>query len=234
MKQTIKKFDYTQQATILVAVDCIIFGFIDGSLQLLLFKRRLDPFKNEWSLIGSFVNEKEGVQAAAARVLTEYTGLQNIYLEELGCFGEPARDAGGRVISIAHYAFIRPNEEDEELVAQSGARWFKFDELPSLILDHAEMAQQALAKLRSKARYRPIGFELLPTKFTIPQLKMLYDTIYQKDLDRRNFRKKILSMGILQKLEEKDKSGSRKGAFLYSFDKEKYEALSQKGFNFEL
>lgn len=234
MPEASPSFFYPDAEKLLLAVDCIIFGFDKERLKLLLFKRKIEPFKDAWSLIGSFVKEEEGVSKAAARVLFESTGLQDVFLEELGCYGAPDRDPGARVISIAHYALIRLDEQEEQLAASHQARWFDVDAIPPLILDHNQMVSHALDKLRRKARYQPIGFELLPEKFTIPQLKTFYDAIYQKELDRRNFRKRILSMGILRKLEEKDKSTSRKGAFLYRFDKEKYEELTAAGFNFEV
>lgn len=225
---------YSGAQQLLVAVDCIIFGFDNRQLKLLLFKRKVEPFQREWSLIGSFVRSSEHVRAAAARVLEESTGLSNVYLEELGCYGERDRDPGARVISIAHTALIRISEHEHQINDLFQAQWFEVDAIPPLILDHTEMVRQALETLRQKARYQPLGFELLPEKFTIPQLKTFYDAIYQKELDRRNFRKRILSMNILEKLEEKDKSSSKKGAYLYRFDQAKYEELSAKGINFEL
>lgn len=225
---------YQEAEKLLVAVDCIIFGFDKQKLKLLLFKRKVAPFEDEWSLIGSFVKSSEGVAQAAQRVLYESTGLADVFLEELGCYGAEDRDPGARVISMAHYALIRLDEHEEQLAASHQARWFDVDAIPPLVLDHSQMVAHALEKLRRKARYQPIGFELLPEKFTIPQLKIFYESIYQKELDRRNFRKRMLSMGILKKLEEKDKTTSKKGAFLYQFDKEKYEALSAAGFNFEV
>lgn len=235
MSQLTPKYSpYKNQAYHLVAVDCIIFGFDEGKLKLLLFKRQVEPFKNEWSLIGSFVKKEESVNAAAARVLEDYTGLKNVFLEELGYYSEPDRDSGGRVISLAHYALIRVHQQDDALAERYQAHWFDFDQLPTLILDHADMVDNALDKLRRKSRYRPIGFELLPQKFTIPQLQTLYEAIYQTSLDRRNFRKKILSMDILIKLKEKDKSGSRKGAFLYQFDESKYAKMVERGVDFVL
>ena len=227
--------DYYQEAKpLLVAVDCIIFGIAGDQLRLLLFRRKVAPHRNEWSLIGSFVQEEENVQAAANRVLEESTGLRNVFLQELGCYGTAGRDPGARVISIAHFALMRIEEQTEQLADSYQARWFDADQLPKLILDHREMVMHALEKLRRKARYQPIGFELLPEKFTLPQLRSLYEAIYQKELDRRNFRKKILSMDILEKLEEKDKTASKKGAFLYRFNLEKYRELVATGFNFEL
>lgn len=230
---TMKNY-YEGPEKILVAVDCIIFGFDQGSLKLLLFKRKIDPFAGEWSLIGSFVKSGESIPDAAQRVLEESTGLKNVYLEELGSYSDVSRDPGSRVISIAHYALIRLNEHEQQILETHQAYWFPFDYLPNLILDHRKMTQHALAKLRKKTQYQPIGFELLPEKFTLPQLQMLYQAIHQKALDRRNFRKKILSMKILEKLDEKDKSGSRKGAYLYRFDEKKYQDLKDKGMNFEL
>lgn len=229
----IKKY-YAEAEKILVAVDCIIFGFDKQTLKLLLFKRKVAPFAGEWSLIGSFVKGDESVSDAAQRVLEESTGLNNVFMDELGSYGEIERDPGARVISLAYFALIRLNEHEEQLVETHQAHWFAFDDLPDLILDHRRMIQDALAQLRRKARYQPIGFELLPEKFTLPQLQILYEAIYQTEFDRRNFRKKILSMKILEKLDEKDKAGSRKGAFLYRFDEEKYHELMSKGVNFEL
>ena len=159
---------YKGAEKLLVAVDCIIFGFDDQKLKLLLFKRKVAPFKGEWSLIGSFIKEEESVLTAANQVLKESTGLTDVYLEELGSYGEPERDPGARVISMAHYALIQADQHNDELAKQYHSKWFDFDDLPPLILDHEQMVKDALEKLRVKARYRPIGFELLSQKFTIP------------------------------------------------------------------
>lgn len=225
---------YHQITPLYVAVDCIIFGFDNHNIKLLVFKRKVPPLKGNWSLIGRFVQQKESVTDAAIKVVEESTGLENIFMEELGTYGNVERDPGARVISIAYYALIRIDESNLKTTASHQAKWYDVDAIPDLILDHNLMVEDALNKLHRKARYRPIGFELLPEKFTIPQLKKLYDAIYQTDLDRRNFRKKILSMKILEKLNEKDKSTSRKGAFLYRFDKANYEALLEKGIDFQL
>ena len=225
---------YSGATPILVAVDCIIFGYDNQGLKLLLFKHKVEPFKNEWSAIGSFVRPDESVDAAAVRVLREYTGLRNIFMEPLGCYGEPGRDPGARVISQAYYALIRLDEKEVKTVETHQAHWFEFGAIPRLILDHNRMVADALEKLHRKARYRPIGFELLPEKFTLPQLQDLYENIYQRKFDRRNFRKKILSMGILDKLDEKDKANSKKGAFLYRFNQLRYGEMVEKGFGFEL
>ncbi len=201
---------------------------------MLLFKRRIEPFKGQWSLIGSFVQPQESTEAAVRRVLAESTGLTDIFTDELGIYGAPGRDPGARVISLGYYALIRIDSENLRDTATHDARWFDTKDLPELILDHNQMVADALNKLRRRARYRPVGFELLPEKFTLPQLRRFYESIYGRSLDRRNFRKKILSMSILEKTEEKDMSESRKGAFLYRFIKEKYDAMTERGINFEI
>jgi ADP-ribose pyrophosphatase YjhB (NUDIX family) len=225
---------YQHAKPILVAVDCIIFGFNQSTLQLLLFKRKIAPFLGAWSVIGSFVQGSESTSAAATRVLEEHTGLENIFLDPLALYSDPERDPGARVISQAYFALIHLEDEALNKVETHQAHWFDLKDIPTLMLDHNTMVQDALSKLRTKARYSPIGFELLPEKFTIPQLQLLYEAIYQKELDRRNFRKKILSMGLLDKLEEKDKSGSRKGAYLYQFNTDNYQKMVTEGVDFIL
>jgi ADP-ribose pyrophosphatase YjhB (NUDIX family) len=225
---------YVQQDKMYVATDCIIFGFDTGKLKLLIFKRRVKPFMGEWSLIGSFVNLNEDVDEAAKRVLTEITGIKNVFMEELKSYGLANRDPGYRCVSIGQYALIRIEDYDKKLIEIHGAHWYELDKIPKLVLDHNQMVQDALIRLRRKARYQPIGFELLPEKFTIPQLQQLYEAIYQKDLDARNFRKKVLKYNVLIKLDEKDKFSSRRGAFLYKFDDVNYQKLRESGYNFEL
>ena len=218
----------------LIAVDCIIFGFDDQGLKLLLFKRKVDPEKGKWSLLGGFINENESVDQAALRVLSEITGLSNIYLEQLYTYGEVERDTGSRVISIAYYALIKSDEYNDKLNMHHDAKWFSIDNIPDLIFDHNIMVEKALSRLQRRSKIQPIGFELLPKKFTIPQLQKLYEAIYQRKFDKRNFRKKIISLKTLKKYEEKDKKNSKKGAFLYSFDKIKYKKLIEKGYHFEI
>ncbi|SHF56949.1 ADP-ribose pyrophosphatase YjhB, NUDIX family [Arenibacter palladensis] len=234
MKALENYLPYIEQPKILVATDCIVFGFDEGILKLLVFRRRIDPFKGEWSLIGSFVNEEESVPDAARRVLLQFTGLENIFLEELKAYSDVDRDSGARCISIAQYALIRINDYDREQVELHGAKWFALEDVPHLVLDHNTMIADALDRLRQKTTHKPIGFELLPEKFTIPQLQSLYEAIHQTKLDDRNFRKKLLSFDLLIKLNEKDKSTSKKGAFLYRFDYDKYKKLEESGFNFVL
>jgi len=225
---------YQVKEKMYVATDCIIFGFHEGKLKLLVFKRRLEPLKGNWSLIGSFVRLEEDLEVAGQRVLKEITGLENVFMQQLRTYGKKDRDPGYRCISVAQYALIRIDEYDEKLVEEHGAHWYEIDDLPSLILDHNEMVQDALLQLKQNARYKPIGFELLPEKFTIPQLQNLYETIYQRTLDARNFRKKVLSLNVLEKLEEKDKTTSKRGAFLYKFNYRNYQSLVKSGFNFEI
>ena len=217
-----------------VAVDCIIFGFDDDGLKVLIVNRRVEPQKGAWSLMGGFVDEDENIVDAAKRVLKSLTGLKNIFLEQLGAYGSVERDPGARVISIAYYALIRTDEYNEEMGKKHGAHWLKLNEMPDLIFDHNKMIEAALQTLRTKTKTQPIGFELLPEKFTLPQLQQLYEAIHGQVLDKRNFRKKILSMNVLKKLNEKDKTHSRKGAFLYEFDKDKYNQLVKSGFSFGL
>ncbi|MBX2843015.1 MAG: NUDIX hydrolase [Flammeovirgaceae bacterium] len=225
---------YRKKDRFFIAVDCIIFGFEEGELKLLLIKRNFDPAKGKWSLMGGFLSENETLDLAAKRILDNLTGLSKIYMEQLFGFSQPDRDPGERVISVAYYALIRINEFDNKLIEQHGAEWISVKEIPELIFDHNQMVQNAINKLQWNTRYKPIGFELLPEKFTIPELQALYEAIQQKSYDRRNFSKKILSMGFINRLEEKQKGFSKKGAYFYKFDKQKYDELSEKGFDFKL
>jgi ADP-ribose pyrophosphatase YjhB (NUDIX family) len=227
---------YREHEKFHVAVDSIIFGYDEGGreLKVLLLKRNFQPAKGEWSLMGGFLKNNESVDEAAKRILNELTGLSDVYVEQLYTFGEINRDPGARIISIAHFALIKINASDLELVKNHGATWIPISSMPKLIFDHSAMIDRALKKLQIRARTQPIGFELLPDKFTIPQLQGLYEAIYNKTLDKRNFRRKLLSMNLLEKLEEKEKASSRKGAWYYRFDQKKYEDLLNRGFNFEL
>lgn len=225
---------YQNKDKFYVAVDCIIFGFDDGKLKLLVFNRKIDPFKGELSLIGGFVKIGENLTEASQRILEAFTGLQNVYLEELKTYSSVDRDPGYRCISVAQYALIRINEFTKKTVQDNGAQWYEIDQIPSLLLDHNQMVNDALKRIKEISRHKPIGFKLLPEKFTIPQLQKLYEAIYRKNLDSRNFRKKILSFRVIVKLEEKDKSGSKKGAYLYKFDFNEYRKLLKSGYLFEI
>ena len=223
---------YSEHPTFHVAVDCIIFGFDQGELKLLIHKRQFEPAKGEWSLFGGFVQQGESLDAAACRVLYELTGLDEVYMEALKAYGEVERDPADRVITVAYYALIPASQFSGASNAGYGATWVSISELPALIMDHNRMVKRGLLRLQRRASTQPIGFELLPLKFTMPQLQSLYEAIYQAELDKRNFRKKILSLDVLIKLEEKDMSTSRKGAYLYKFDRRRYQHLVTGGYNF--
>jgi ADP-ribose pyrophosphatase YjhB (NUDIX family) len=233
-KQPGKKRYYADFTRIHVAIDCIIFGFHENELKILLLTRDFEPGKGESSLIGGFVREDESLDAAAQRILHELTGLKDVYLEQLYAFGDVDRDPGQRVISVAYFALLKVQDLDPDHVEKYGARWCPIKECNRLIFDHNEMKDRALKRLQRKAKSQPIGFELLPDTFTIPQLQNLYEAIYQRGIDNRNFRKKLLAMNILEKLDIKDKSSSKKGAFLYRFDRRKYDEFLEEGFLFDL
>lgn len=220
---------YKNHDRILVALDCIIFGFDRSGLKLLLIKRDFEPEKGNWSLMGGFLNRDESLDDAADRILHKLTGLKNVYLEQLYGFGEVDRDPVERTISIAYYALINIRSHDKELMDKYDARWFPIDNLPDLIFDHNEMVKAAKSRLKYRASHEPVGFELLPEKFTMPELQILYEGIYETELDKRNFRRRILSMDILTKTNEKQKKYSKKGAFLYKFNEDKYEEKVDQG-----
>lgn len=223
---------YINQQKILVAVDCIIFGFDGTKLKALLIKRGFQPEKNKWSLMGGFVGEDEDAEQAAIRVLYQLTGMKNIYMEQLHAFSDTDRDSAGRVISIAYFALINIADYNEQIQLEHEAKWFPLSKIPTLIFDHKKMVAKAKQLLRDKVARHPIGFELLPEKFTLPRLQNLYEAIFETALDKRNFTKKMLSLGILNKLNEKEKESSRKGAFYYVFDSVKYGKLQTNGVKF--
>jgi 8-oxo-dGTP diphosphatase len=227
---------YSKHIRHLVAVDCIIFGYdiLEKEIKLLLIKRSFDPAKGRWSLAGGFVEEHESLDEAANRILRKLTGLEIIYLKQSYSYDEVERDPGARVISIAYFALITIRDINKELTEQNGANWRSIARLPDLIFDHSAMVKRALTDLQNQIKVRPVGFELLPEKFTLVQLQDLYEAIYQRKVDKRNFRKKILSMGILEKLDEKEKETSKKGAYYYMFNKDRYDRLKQNGFYFNL
>jgi ADP-ribose pyrophosphatase YjhB (NUDIX family) len=223
---------YKSQDRLLVAVDCIIFGFDGREIKVLLIKRGFEPEKGKWSLMGGFVGKEENIDDAAARVLKQLTNLSNIYMEQLHCFGMADRDTAGRVVSVAYSAFINIAEYDERLSREHEAKWFPINKIPALIFDHKQMVKKAKEALMEKVANHPIGFELLPAKFTLPQLQNLYEAIYEMPLDKRNFTRKILSINLLKKLDEKEKESSRKGAFYYVFDRVNYKKLQHEGIKF--
>ncbi|GAB4015565.1 NUDIX hydrolase [Spirosoma koreense] len=221
---------YKQQHPYLLALDSIIFGFDGESLNVLLVKRGVE--NDTWSLMGGWLRPDEGLEQAADRILLELTGLTNVYLEQLYAFGEPHRDPIVRTISVAYFALVKVADYASKISESFQARWFSLYDLPTLLFDHAEMVDLAIKRLRYKAAQHPIGFELLPEKFTIPQLKKLYDAIYNTEFDKRNFSRKILSTGLLIKLNEKQKGFSKRGAYFYQVDTAKYQQLTNSFLNF--
>lgn len=221
--------EYNQHGRFLLAVDCIIFGFDGTQLKALFIKRAFEPGIGKWSLMGGFVKPDEAVDQAATRILDQLTGLSNIYMEQLHCFGEVGRDPGGRVISISYFALINIADYNEELMKEHNAKWFELGKIPTLIFDHKKMVSLAKERLQQKVANHPVGFALLPNKFTLRQLQNLYEAIYETIIDKRNFTRKILDLGILQKLEEKEKESSKKGSFYYVFDESKYKQLDREG-----
>lgn len=227
---------YSEHTRHLVAVDCIIFGYdiLEKEIKLLLVKRDFEPARGSWSLAGGFVREKESLDEAVSRVLASLTGLNDVYMEQCYTYGDSARDPGARVISTSYSALIKIKDPDRELKMQHGAHWHSLAKLPELIFDHPLMVRKAMNELRMKVKIKPVGFELLPDKFTLVQLQNLYEAIYQREIDKRNFRKKILSMDILEKLDEKEKETSKKGAYYFRFNRGNYERQVREGFFFNL
>lgn len=226
-----------QYARPALAVDCVVFGLDEEDLKVLLIQRDLEPFAGRWALPGGFVRMDETVDDAARRELSEEAGIAvgRIYLEQLYTFGAIDRDPRERVVSVAHYALV--NLADHRVKAATDAReaaWFATHDMPRLAFDHEDIVTMALERLRGKVRYRPLGFELLPPKFTLGMLQRLYEKILERELDKRNFRKKVLAMGLLEELDEVEQDVAHRAARLYRFDKKRYRELEKEGFDFEL
>ena len=215
---------YSQQERLLFAVDCIIFGYDGQELNLMVIERSFSPFKGDWSLVGGFVEEKESAEDAAKRILKQLTGLDGLYMEQLHAFSAIDRDTVERTISIAYFALIDIQQYKKQFNEDFHPSWVSINKLPKLIFDHTEIVELAKKKLRYNAALHPLLFELLPAKFTMPQLQHLYQCVYNTEFDKGNFSRKILSTKLLMKLKEKDKQGSKKGAFYYKVDTKKYTA----------
>lgn len=215
---------YAKQTRYLLAVDCIVFGFDGQVLKILLIKRGFQPGKGKWSLMGGFVQPSESVHQAANRMLKELTGLDGVYLEQLHAFGDINRDPIERTVSVAYSALIDIHKYENQLNRDYDAEWFPLNHTPKLIFDHREMVETAKSRIRYKAIHHPILFELLPEKFTIPQLLNLYESVFNTAIDKRNFSKKLMATGLLVKLNEKDKGKSKRGAYYYNLNKKKYYA----------
>jgi 8-oxo-dGTP diphosphatase len=218
-----------------LTVDCVVFGLDEHDLKVMLIQRGLAPFEGQWALPGGFVRASETLEEAARRELEEETGLRKVFLEQLYTFGDVDRDPRERVVSVAYYALV--NLIDHHVQAATDARdagWFPVHDVPSLAFDHAAILQVALERLRGKLRYQPVGFELLPKKFTLSQLQHLYELVLERELDKRNFRKRVLAMDILIETDEVQQDVAHRAARLYRFDERKYRRLAKAGFNFEL
>lgn len=218
-----------------LTVDCVVFGLDEVDLKVLLIQRDIPPFEGRWALPGGFVRLEETLEEAAQRELAEETGIRDVFLEQLYTFGDVHRDPRERVVTVAYYALV--NLQGHTIQATTDARnaaWFALDDTPPLAFDHDRILQTAYERLKGKVRYQPIGFELLPDKFTLRHLQHLYEKVLDRELDKRNFRKKILGMGLLQELDEVEQDVAHRAARLYRFDHKKYERLTKQGFNFEI
>jgi 8-oxo-dGTP diphosphatase len=225
-------YDYPRPA---LTVDCVVFGLDESELEVLLIRRGIEPFAGRWALPGGFVRVDESLEDAALRELEEETGLRKVFLEQLYTFGAVDRDPRERVVTVAYYALVKLSDHKVRAATDAAdAAWFALTDLPDLAFDHAEIVDVALERLRGKVRYQPIGFELLPKKFTLTQLQRMYEIILERSLDKRNFRKKILGMDLLVELDEVQKDVAHRAARLYRFDDRHYRKLVKKGFSFEI
>ena len=213
---------YSEHSKVFVSVDCIIFGFEDKELKLLLGKRKMNPGMGEWSLYGGFVEENESLDAAANRVLFELTGLKNLYMKQVGASGAIDRDPGERVISIAYCALINVKDYDKKLLETHQVEWINIKDMPRLYSDHNDMVKKAIALLRRRISTEPLSFNLLPDLFTLTQLQHVYEAILGEAIDKRNFRKRIKTIEYIEKTDLIDKLTSKRGAALYRFNKEAY------------
>lgn len=221
--------------SILLSVDAVVFGYEAENISVLLIKRKYEPFKGQWAIPGGFVTNDESLEQAVERELFEETGVKINYLEQLYTFGKPDRDPRGRVVSVAYFGLVRPNSfrihasTDAEQV-----QWFNIKDLPQLAFDHKDILKTAIARLQAKITYEPIGFELLDTKFPFSDLEKLYTTLLGRPIDRRNFRKKILGINVLDELDEKVSKGSGRPANLFKFNQKRYFQLKKEGIIFEI
>ena len=221
--------------SIKLSVDAVVFGYEEGNISVLLIKRKYDPFKGQWAIPGGFVENDESLEDAVERELFEETGIKINYLEQLYTFGKPNRDPRGRVVSIAFFGLVRPNAF--KIYASTDAeqvQWFNINELPKLSFDHKEILKTAIERLQGKITYEPIGFELLDKKFPFSDLEKLYTTLLGREIDRRNFRKKIVGLNVLDELDEKVSKGSGRPANLFQFNQKRYFQLKKEGIIFEI
>jgi 8-oxo-dGTP diphosphatase len=226
------RYDYPRAA---LAVDCAVFGLDDEGLKILLVQRGIEPYRGRWALPGGFVRLDETLEQAARRELTEETALERVYLEDFGVFDALERDPRERVISFAFYGLVKLSDHRVHAATDAAhAAWFALHDLPRLAFDHEEIVATAIVRLRRRVRTQPIGFELLPAKFTLSQLQRLYEIILERPLDKRNFRKRVLALELLEELDEVEEDVAHRAARLYRFDERRYRALTKKGFDFAL
>jgi 8-oxo-dGTP diphosphatase len=225
-------YEYARPA---LAVDCVVFGLDESDIKVLLIQRKLVPFQHAWALPGGFVRIDETLDEAARRELEEEAGVTDVYLEQLYTFSTLDRDPRERVVSTAYYALAKLSDHRIRAATDAmGVGWFSLDDLPKLAFDHQTIVQTAKERLRGKVRYAPIGFELLPPRFSLTQLQRMYEIILGTDLDKRNFRKKILAMDLLVETDEVEQGVRHRAARLYRFDRRKYDRLTRQGFEFAL
>ncbi|MDC0741857.1 NUDIX hydrolase [Polyangium mundeleinium] len=218
-----------------LAVDCVVFGLDEEDLKVLLIRRGVDPFAGRWALPGGFVRLDETLDEAARRELREEAGIEKVYLEQLYTFGAVDRDPRERVVSVTYYALVKLSEHMVRAATDAReAAWFAIDDLPRLAFDHESIVDKAITRLRGKVRYAPIGFELLPKKFTLTQLQRVYEKVLGYELDKRNFRKKVAATGLLIELDEVEQDVAHRAARLYTFDEKTYRKLEKEGFLFEI
>jgi 8-oxo-dGTP diphosphatase len=225
-------YEYPRAA---LAVDCVVFGLDEADLKVLLIQRKLTPFQHAWALPGGFVHLDETVDAAARRELEEEAGVSDVYLEQLYTFGDLGRDPRERVVTVAYFALAKLSDHRIRAATDAmGVGWFDLKQLPKLAFDHIDIVTRAHERLRSKVRYAPVGFELLPPRFSLTQLQRLYEIILGTELDKRNFRKKILAMDLLVETDELEQGVRHRAARLYRFDRRKYDRLAKQGFAFAM
>jgi 8-oxo-dGTP diphosphatase len=218
-----------------LSVDCVIFGFEDAKLKVLLYKRSIEPAYGMWALPGGFIRYDENIDKASARVLEEVTGVKGLFMEQLGAFGDVDRFPTSRVITVVYYALVKPGQYNINPGPNaSDANWFEVNKLPETPFDHPKIIESALTTLRRQLKHKPIGFNLLPDKFPLLALQELYEAIYGIGFDKPNFRRKIMKMNLLIPLEEKQTGVAHRSARLYKFDKNRYSSLTEKGFIFEM
>lgn len=225
-------YEYARAA---LTVDCVVFGLDETDLKVLLIQRKLAPFQHAWALPGGFVRVDETLDEAARRELEEEAGVRDVYLEQLYSFGALDRDPRERTVTVAYYALAKLSDHNIRAATDAmGVGWFALDDLPKLAFDHANIVTTAQERLRGKVRYAPIGFELLPPRFSLTQLQRLYEIVLGTELDKRNFRKKILSMDLLVETDEVEQGVRHRAARLYKFDRRKYDRLTKQGFEFAM